>query len=77
MSKLEYGLSITDPCIDWSTTESLLLKLHDSLQNALRPRRLGPVRHRDAPFGSEAACGAVAVDQQRPIGMSHVIQIRR
>jgi 3-deoxy-7-phosphoheptulonate synthase len=37
LSKLEYGLSITDPCIDWSTTENLLLKLHDSLQNALRP----------------------------------------
>jgi 3-deoxy-7-phosphoheptulonate synthase len=37
LSKLEYGLSITDPCIDWSTTENLLLKLHNSLQNALRP----------------------------------------
>src|SRR6204780_3639057 len=36
LSKLEYGLSITDPCIDWSTTESLLLKLHRSLQNVRR-----------------------------------------
>ena len=34
LSKLEYGMSITDPCIDWSTTESLLLKLHGSLQAA-------------------------------------------
>ena len=34
LGKLEYGLSITDPCIDWSTTESLLLKLHRSLQAA-------------------------------------------
>ena len=32
LSKLEYGLSITDPCIDWQTTETLLLKLHSSLQ---------------------------------------------
>ena len=31
LSKLEYGMSITDPCIDWATTESLLLKLHESL----------------------------------------------
>jgi 3-deoxy-7-phosphoheptulonate synthase len=36
LSKLEYGLSITDPCIDWQTTESLLLKLHRSLQNVRR-----------------------------------------
>jgi 3-deoxy-7-phosphoheptulonate synthase len=32
LSKLEYGLSITDPCIDWATTEQLLLKLHESLK---------------------------------------------
>jgi 3-deoxy-7-phosphoheptulonate synthase len=36
LSKLEYGLSITDPCIDWATTETLLRKLHQSLQNARR-----------------------------------------
>jgi 3-deoxy-7-phosphoheptulonate synthase len=36
LSKLEYGLSITDPCIDWQTTESLLLKLHRSLQAVRR-----------------------------------------
>ena len=36
LSKLEYGLSITDPCIDWATTERLLLKLHQSLQSAAR-----------------------------------------
>jgi 3-deoxy-7-phosphoheptulonate synthase len=34
LSKLEYGLSITDPCIDWPTTESLLLKLHHALEAA-------------------------------------------
>jgi 3-deoxy-7-phosphoheptulonate synthase len=32
LSKLVYGMSITDPCIDWTTTESLLLKLHRSLE---------------------------------------------
>jgi 3-deoxy-7-phosphoheptulonate synthase len=32
LSKLEYGMSITDPCIDWATTETLLLKLHASLE---------------------------------------------
>jgi 3-deoxy-7-phosphoheptulonate synthase len=32
LSMLEYGVSITDPCIDWPTTETLLLKMHHSLQ---------------------------------------------
>ncbi|HEY5264456.1 MAG TPA: 3-deoxy-7-phosphoheptulonate synthase [Steroidobacteraceae bacterium] len=36
LTKLEYGQSITDPCIDWETTETLLLKLHQSLQSAQR-----------------------------------------
>jgi 3-deoxy-7-phosphoheptulonate synthase len=36
LTKLEYGLSVTDPCIDWQTTESLLLKLHHSLLTAQR-----------------------------------------
>jgi 3-deoxy-7-phosphoheptulonate synthase len=31
--KLEYGMSITDPCIDWPTTEELLLRMHKSLQS--------------------------------------------
>jgi 3-deoxy-7-phosphoheptulonate synthase len=35
-SKLEYGMSITDPCIDWQTTEDLLLRLHASLQTRSR-----------------------------------------
>jgi 3-deoxy-7-phosphoheptulonate synthase len=38
LSKLEYGMSITDPCIDWETTESLLLKLHRSLEGLSRAR---------------------------------------
>lgn len=30
-SQLEYGKSITDGCIDWQTTETSLVKLHDKL----------------------------------------------
>jgi 3-deoxy-7-phosphoheptulonate synthase len=36
LTELEYGVSITDPCIDWSTTETLLLKMHQSLQRVRR-----------------------------------------
>jgi 3-deoxy-7-phosphoheptulonate synthase len=36
LSQLDYGLSITDPCIDWQTTEELLLRLHASLQTIPR-----------------------------------------
>jgi 3-deoxy-7-phosphoheptulonate synthase len=36
LSKLEYGMSITDPCIDWETTERLMLRLHQSLQSVRR-----------------------------------------
>jgi 3-deoxy-7-phosphoheptulonate synthase len=36
LSTLEYGVSITDPCIDWAGTEALLLKLHRSLQGVPR-----------------------------------------
>jgi len=36
LSKLEYGVSITYPCIDWQTTESLLLKMHESLRRVAR-----------------------------------------
>ncbi len=32
LNQLEYGMSITDPCIDWETTERLLLKLHGTLK---------------------------------------------
>jgi 3-deoxy-7-phosphoheptulonate synthase len=36
LTTLEYGMSITDPCIDWQTTENLLLKAHRSLQGVRR-----------------------------------------
>jgi 3-deoxy-7-phosphoheptulonate synthase len=39
LADLEYGVSITDGCIDWETTESCLRELRDKLQAAL-PQRL-------------------------------------
>ena len=30
-NNLEYGVSITDACIDWDTTEELMMKLYDTL----------------------------------------------
>lgn len=32
LSQLKYGVSITDACIDWATTERVLLEAHDKLQ---------------------------------------------
>lgn len=36
LSELEYGVSITDPCIDWRATETLLFNVHRSLQGVAR-----------------------------------------
>ena len=36
LSTLEYGVSITDPCIDWPTTERLLLDLDRALRGVRR-----------------------------------------
>ncbi len=38
LDDLEYGVSITDACIDWETTEQCLLQSHDMLKKIL-PRR--------------------------------------
>ena len=32
---LAYGVSITDACIDWETTETLMMKLYDTLESRL------------------------------------------
>ncbi|MBD3265091.1 3-deoxy-7-phosphoheptulonate synthase [bacterium] len=32
LSQLQYGVSITDACIDWDTTQTLLLNAHETLQ---------------------------------------------
>jgi len=39
LSELEYGVSVTDGCIDWDTTEASLRKLRDTLRAAL-PQRI-------------------------------------
>ena len=37
--ELRYGVSVTDACIDWSTTEELLLSLHGKLAGSTRMQR--------------------------------------
>ena len=38
LSQLKYGVSVTDKCIDWETTESLLLNSAEKLKSVL-PKR--------------------------------------
>ena len=40
LSQLQYGVSVTDACIDWETTEKNLLDMHEKIKNVL-PERLG------------------------------------
>jgi 3-deoxy-7-phosphoheptulonate synthase len=37
-SKMEYGVSITDKCMDWVTTERVLLNMHEKLKDTLHTR---------------------------------------
>jgi 3-deoxy-7-phosphoheptulonate synthase len=39
---LTYGVSVTDACIGWQTTEALLLELQETLRAALSARRRSP-----------------------------------
>jgi 3-deoxy-7-phosphoheptulonate synthase len=39
LSKLRYGVSVTDPCIDWRTTEEVLQRAHRDLGAVLERRR--------------------------------------
>jgi 3-deoxy-7-phosphoheptulonate synthase len=39
LSKLRYGCSVTDPCIDWPNTESAILKAYDELKDVLPQRK--------------------------------------
>ena len=41
LSNLQYGVSVTDACIDWSTTQALILRLREQLAAPLRRRSLG------------------------------------
>jgi len=39
LSQLKYGVSVTDACVDWSTTETMLREAHAKLKGVL-PGRL-------------------------------------
>ncbi len=39
LSKLRYGCSVTDPCIDWPTTDAMIRKAHEILRGVLPSRR--------------------------------------
>ncbi|HEU0200298.1 MAG TPA: 3-deoxy-7-phosphoheptulonate synthase, partial [Burkholderiaceae bacterium] len=39
LSKLRYGVSVTDACIGWETTEELLRRAHAELRPVLAQRR--------------------------------------
>ncbi len=38
LADLEYGVSITDACIDWETTETTLISMHKKLKDVLAKR---------------------------------------
>lgn len=38
LSELKYGVSVTDACIDWDTTEKAILEMHDKLKDVLPSR---------------------------------------
>jgi 3-deoxy-7-phosphoheptulonate synthase len=39
--KMKYGVSVTDACIDWPTTENLLRELDEHLRGPLKARCSG------------------------------------
>jgi 3-deoxy-7-phosphoheptulonate synthase len=41
LSELEYGVSITDACIDWESTETTLRSMHAKLKDVLPKRKRG------------------------------------
>ncbi|MBG6539266.1 3-deoxy-7-phosphoheptulonate synthase, partial [Pseudomonas aeruginosa] len=38
---LQYGVSITDACIDWATTEKSIRSMHAKLKDVLPKRQRG------------------------------------
>jgi 3-deoxy-7-phosphoheptulonate synthase len=40
LSDLKYGVSVTDSCVDWRTTEKMLWDAHAKLKDVLPRRRL-------------------------------------
>jgi 3-deoxy-7-phosphoheptulonate synthase len=43
LSKLKYGCSVTDPCIDWPTTEAMVRKARTAITEIL-PHRIQTVK---------------------------------
>jgi 3-deoxy-7-phosphoheptulonate synthase len=41
LSKLEYGVSVTDACIDWETTENVLRQANELLKPVVQSRKAG------------------------------------
>jgi 3-deoxy-7-phosphoheptulonate synthase len=41
LSELEYGVSVTDACIDWESTEKTLRSMHSKLKDVLPKRQRG------------------------------------
>ena len=39
LADLKYGVSVTDACVDWATTESMILELRDRVKEVLPQRR--------------------------------------
>ena len=40
LSDLKYGISVTDACIDWVTTETTVRKMRDTIKESLLKRQL-------------------------------------
>jgi 3-deoxy-7-phosphoheptulonate synthase len=38
LSQLKYGCSVTDPCVDWPTTETMIRKARENLRDILPQR---------------------------------------
>ena len=38
-SKLQYGVSVTDACVDWETTATMMREMRESIKTALKTRR--------------------------------------
>ncbi len=42
LTQLKYGVSVTDACIDWETTEKAVLEMHAKLKTSLTQRKKTP-----------------------------------
>ena len=41
LSKLQHGVSVTDACIDWKTTEASIKEMYNKLKEVLPKRKRG------------------------------------